>query len=352
MNPNSTSTPIATIIVPCRNERKHIDEFLRGLLAQEPIRGEESDWEAIVADGLSDDGTRERIDEVSLSDSRLRRIDNPAKTVSTGLNLAIGAARGSVIIRMDVHTEYASDYVKQCVLTLEATGAANVGGPARTKAEGYWQRANASAYHSPFSVGGARFHNVDYEGPLDTVVYGCWLKSTLEQVGGFDEELVRNQDDELNFRLTQAGLTLWQTPKIQSWYHPRASISALFQQYKQYGYWKVRVIQKHRRPASLRHLGPSIFVLGGGLGWLACLVWPILWLVYGGAWTLYFILSALFSLKAASRDGWDLLPVLPLMFLTYHISYGWGFLLGLIDFILLKKGPRSDMARLSRSSKT
>lgn len=347
-DPAHHADPGVTIIVPCRNERAYIDEFLRCLSAQEPLESGEG-WEAIIADGRSDDGTRERLIAASTADPRIRWIDNPARMVSAGLNAAIRQARAPVIARMDVHTEYAPDYLKECVKALLTTGAANAGGPARTKAEGYWQRAIAAAYHSPFSVGGARFHDPDYEGELDTVVYGCWTKTTLLEIGLFDEELARNQDDELNFRLVRSGRKLWQTPKARSWYRPRNSLFALFRQYYQYGYWKTRVIQKHGRPASLRHLGPSIFVLGGALGWIGALfATPLAW-IYVGAWMLYLMLSLAFSAAAAARSDPRLFPPLPLVFFAYHAGYGSGFLLGVLDFWLLKRGPRDRMTALTRA---
>lgn len=338
-----------SVIVPCRNEAGHIEALLRGILAQErPPDGR--GFEVLVADGMSDDGTRERVQALAVADPRVRLIDNPGRIASTGLNAAIRAARGAIIIRMDAHTEYAPDYLRQCVAVLEQTGAANVGGPARTRAEGYVQRAVAAAYHSPFAVGGARFHAPDFEGELDTVVYGCWRKATLVQLGLFDEELVRNQDDELNLRLTRAGGRIWQSPRIRSWYRPRSSLGALFRQYLQYGYWKVRVIQKHRRPASPRHLVPVLFVLGGGLGWLPGLLHGVLWVPYVGTLVLYALLSAVFSVRAAAAAGWDLLAILPVVFLVYHTSYGLGFALGILDFVVLRRGARPAMAALTRPS--
>src|SRR5262249_47183273 len=137
------------------------------------------------------------------------------------------------------------------------TGADNVGGAMRTRASGFVQEAISLAFHSPFSVGGARFHNVEYQGYVDTVPYGCWRKSKLLDLGLFDEELVRNQDDELNLKIIRRGGKIWQSSLIQSWYQPRTSLWALFCQQAQYGYWKVRVIQKHKLPASWRHVVPA-----------------------------------------------------------------------------------------------
>jgi glycosyltransferase involved in cell wall biosynthesis len=345
MGPEAMSAPRVSVVVPCRNECRHVQTFLDNALAQD---GPPGGLEILVADGRSEDGTREKIESVAARDPRVRLVDNPARIVSAGLNAAIRAARGDVIVRMDVHTEYAPDYVRQCVSVLEETGADNVGGPARTRAEGYRQRAIAAAYHSPFSAGGARFHDPSYEGRLDTVTYGCWRRKTLERFGLFDEELVRNQDDEHNLRLTLAGGVVWQSPRIRSWYRPRSSLAELFRQYFQYGYWKVRVIQKHGRPASLRHVVPVLFVLGAALGWIPGLVWaPAAWAYAGGA-AAYALLDVIFSARAAAPAGWELFPILPAVFPVFHAAYGAGFTLGMVDFVMLRRGGRRSMSSLTR----
>src|SRR3990172_3535326 len=263
--------PAVSIIVPCRNERDQIEACLRSILGQDPPPG---GFEIIVADGMSDDGSRDILRRLADEEPRLHIVDNPGRIVSAGLNAAVQAAQGKIIVRMDAHTEYSTDYVRECVAILKETGADNVGGAARTKATSYVQSAICAAYHSPFSVGGARFHNVEYEGYLDTVTYGCWPRRVFDRIGLFDEELVRNQDDEFNLRLTRAGGKIWQSPRIKSWYSPRGSLRALFQQYMQYGYWKVRVIQKHRLPASMRHVVPGGFLLSLAALGLLSLLWP------------------------------------------------------------------------------
>jgi hypothetical protein len=279
-------------------------------------------------------------------------IDNPGRVVSTGLNAAIRAARGDVIVRMDVHTEYAPDYIRSCVELLDETGADNVGGPWVARGDGYLSRAIASAFRSPFAVGGASGHDPDYEGPLDTVYLGCWRKDLFARVGPFDEGLVRNQDDEFNLRLLRAGGRVWQSPRIRSWYRPRSSLKALFKQYLQYGYWKVRVIQKHGRPASPRHLVPVLFVLGAALGWPSGFVHWSLGLLYAGTLALYGLLGLAYSARSAAASGWDLMPVLPAVFLIYHAGYGLGFALGLLDFVVLRRGGRATMTALTRPSIT
>lgn len=334
---DQTSTQIS-IVSACRNEAAHIREFLDSLLEQD-LEG--TAWEIIIADGSSDDGTRSILDSYASLYPKLRVVSNPGRIVSTGLNAAIRAARGQYVIRMDAHTCYARDYCRRCVETLERTGADNVGGPARTRALGVQARAVAAAYHSPFSTGGARFHDPNYQGFVDTVAYGCWRRATLERLGLFDENLVRNQDDELNFRLVLAGGKIWQDPAIVSWYSPRGTLSGVFRQYMQYGFWKVAVLRKHRGVASWRHLVPGVFVLtnillvaivaiGALVGaWPAVTHFTALWLAL---LVTYGLASLAASLTAAVQTGWTTLPYLPVVFATYHLSYGLGFLAGLMWF--------------------
>ena len=344
--PTDEATPrkSISIVSACRNEQEYIRAFVDSLLAQD-LAG--FDWEIILADGASSDGTREILFELASSNPNIVVIDNPARIVSTGLNAAILAARGDIILRMDAHTEYGKDYVRRCVQTLETSGAENVGGPARTKAEGARARAIQAAYHSRFSTGGARFHDDNYTGYVDTVTYGCWRKETLRKLGMFDEGLVRNQDDELNLRLIRSGGKIWQSSEIVSWYRPRATLSALFRQYFQYGFWKVRVIRKHKIPGSWRHLVTGTFEMANLLLFLVAVVaamagdqslshrgiagWAGLLAVYCVA-----VLAA--SCVSAYRFGWGLLPYLPLTFSTFHISYGTGFLLGSVYWTFARAG--------------
>jgi succinoglycan biosynthesis protein ExoA len=246
--------PTVSIVIPCRNEKNHIEACIQSILSQDMPPGS---FEIIVADGMSEDGTRKLLTRLAGEDPYLRVIDNPGRIVATGLNAAIHAGKGSIILRMDAHTEYAPDYIRQCLEVLQETGADNVGGPWMAKGDSYVSQVIAAAFHSSFAAGGARAHNLEYEGRVDTVYLGCWPRKIFDRIGGFDEELVRNQDDEFNLRLTRAGGIIWQSPRIRSWYRPRASLRALFRQYKQYDYWKVRVIQKHKIPGSVRHLVPG-----------------------------------------------------------------------------------------------
>ncbi len=338
--------PDVSVLIPCRNERDHIRACLAGVFAQEAPG---IAFEVIVADGMSDDGTRAILEALRAGNPALIIVDNPSKIASAGMNAAIRLAKGSIIVRLDAHTVYAPDYVRSCVEVLRETGADNVGGAARTRATTYMQRAIAAGYHSPFSVGGARFHDERYEGYLDTVTYGCWPRTTFDVYGCFDEDLVRNQDDEHNLRISRAGGKIWQSARIKSWYSPRGSLSALFRQYFQYGYWKVKVIRKHRLPASFRHLVPALFV--AGLAVFAAAAPFVEWIRWAGAAALggYAVGLAVASVLAAARNGWRLLPVLPPVFAAFHIGYGSGFLLGLLDFVVIGRAPRARSTALTRA---
>ena len=343
MNANSS----ISVIVPCRNEKEHIENTIRSILAQEPTLG---GFEIIVADGMSDDGTRSILKSLTQQDPRVRIIDNPGKITPCGMNAGIREARGRYIAIMGAHNQYAPDYLAQGLEVLKTTGADNVGGIMTCEAKSYAQKAIAAAHHSAFSVGGARWHNTSYEGPADTVFGGFYRREVFDRIGFFDEELVRNQDDELNLRLVRAGGKIWQSPRMRSWYNPRASLRDLCRQYTQYGYWKVRVIQKHRMPASLRQVVPGTFVLALILLAIASPWWS------PGAWALGGILGAHLacnlsaSFLAAGRRGWTLLPFLPLVFACYHFAYGYGFLRGILDFVILRRAPRRIYTQLSRTN--
>ena len=191
--------------------------------------------------------------------------------------------------------------------------------------------------------------NSTYEGPADTVFGGIYRREVFDQVGLFDEELIRNQDDEFNLRLTRAGGRIWQSPRIKSWYRPRGSLKALFRQYMQYGYWKVRVIQKHKIPASVRHLVPGGYLLLLIVLAFVSLLWPVAawgWLTLFGV---YIACNVASSFLTAIRHGWKLLSCLPLVFACYHFAYGYGFLRGVWDFILLQREPTCAYTRLTRT---
>jgi succinoglycan biosynthesis protein ExoA len=336
--------PSVSVVIPCRNEEHYIDQCLTDQAAQDYSGA----IEYVVADGDSTDATRDKLALWSQKLPSLKVIHNEERTVSMGLNAAIRAASGEIIVRADVHTRYAPDYVSQCVIALNATGAANVGGPWQASARSWLQSAISAAFQSAFGSGGAHSRRPTYEGPVDSVYLGCWRKQTLIELGLFDTELVRNQDDELNLRITRAGGTIWQTPRIRSWYEPRSSLRQLFRQYAQYGYWKVRVIQKHRLPGAWRHVVPALAVALGSLLVLLVPFSTVARRIALASISAYAVLAIIAAVQAALKHrSLRHVVVLPLVFFVLHFSYGAGFLKGMLDF-LVRKRSSATMSQLSR----
>lgn len=288
--------------------------------------------EIIISDGLSTDNTKVVVETFKPSGIPLIWLDNPDKIVPTGLNLAIRQARGDVIIRVDGHTTLASDYVQQCVLALQCSGAENVGGRMNPVGKNTFGKAVALATSSPFGVGGARFHYSTQEEWVDTVYLGAWPKEVFQKVGLFDEELVRDQDDEFNYRLREAGGKILLSPRINSWYSVRSQPKDLWKQYLQYGFWKVRVFQKHPRQMRWSQFIPPIFVLAVLISLLIAILFSWGWKVPLALAGLYLLAALIATLLTAARKGWLEVCLLPFTFAILHVSYGSGFLWGLIKF--------------------
>ncbi len=306
--------------------------------------------EIIVADGRSDDGTREYLDSLSLREKRVIVIDNPLLHASGGLNAAIKKSRGEFIIRMDAHTRYAPDYIEKSIETLEKTGADNAGGPQVAESSGgYVARAIAAACHSSIAVGGSSIHDPRYEGPTDSVIYGCWRRSLFANVGLFDEDLVRNQDGEHNRRITRAGGLIWQTPDIRSWYRPRDNIMAVARQYAQYGYWKAREIQKSKKVPSPRQIVPGLFLLSipvlAATSFFSSVTLKIFLLIISAY--IVFLAGSAFHLCLAS-GGWRYFILFPPVFFAMQAGYGYGSIRGVIDFWIMGRKGREGFAGLTR----
>jgi glycosyltransferase involved in cell wall biosynthesis len=329
---------LVSIVVPCRNEAGYIDAFVQSALAQQLEEGQS--LELVIADGASDDGTAQQLAAWQAREPRLCVIDNPQRITSAALNRAIAASSGEVVVRMDVHTQYAPDYVAQCVRALRDTGATCVGGAWRPSGGS----AIARAFESRFGSGGAASRRVDYSGEVDTVYLGAWKREDLLRLGGFDEALVRNQDDELNLRIVRSGGKVWQSAAIHSWYTPRNSFAALFRQFHQYGYWKVPVIRKHRLPASPRHLVPFAFVALLALLALGGFAWTPAWWVLAAVLLLYGGAALLNAFAISPRQA----PAIAWAFFCMHAGYGLGFGRALLDTFVLRRGPGAAVTRLTR----
>jgi succinoglycan biosynthesis protein ExoA len=319
--------PLVTVIMPIRNEARYIARSLGAVLAQDYPADR---IEILVVDGMSNDGTRAFVEQTACNAKKhVMILDNPSRIVPPALNIALHHSHGEIIIRVDGHCEIAPDYIYRCVAALHETGADCVGGPLVTVGETTVARAIALAQGSAFGVGGVAFRTERNKHCLvDTLAFGAYRREVFERIGDFDEELVRNQDDEFNFRLTQAGGQIWLDPSIHSVYYSRASLAKLWQQYFEYGFYKVRVIQKRRAVASWRHLVPGVFVLCLAASLLLALLTGKPRWAFGVAGP-YALANGIASVMHYRNDS-RLLPLLPLTFFVLHLSYGLGFIRGLM----------------------
>jgi len=320
--------PSVSVVIPMLNEAASTGALLDGVLAQDYPRGR---LEVLVVDGDSRDGSAAAVEAYAARDPRVRLLHNPRRIVPTALNIAIRAARGEIVCRVDGHTRVAPDYVRVGVETLQRTGADNVGGAMHAVGGGWFGDAVAVATGSRFGIG-SYFHYGTDERAVDTVYLGMWPRRVFERVGLFDEELVRNQDDEFNYRLRKAGGRIVLTPGMRSWYQNRQSLTGLVRQYYEYGLWKVRVLQKHPRQMSWRHFVPPALVAGlaaltalGSLSPRAALAARTLFGVYAAA-----VLSV--SAGLALRRGLRAWLATALAFMSIHMAWGAGFVNGLMTF--------------------
>jgi glycosyltransferase involved in cell wall biosynthesis len=331
-SPDLSARPFVTILMPIRNEAETITRSLGAVLSQDypPDR-----LETLVIDGMSSDETRAIIDATARQhpESLVRVLDNPGRTASTALNIGLRQARGDVIIRVDGHCEIAPDYVRRCVAHLVEEGVEAVGGAIHTLSSGWVGETIAAAMSSHFGVGDSAFRTLkDHSRLVDTVPFPAYARRAVTMAGEFDEELVRNQDDEYNYRLRRLGGRILLAADVHSRYTSRPSLLSLWRQYFQYGLWKVRVFQKHPHQMSIRQFVPAALVAWIVAGGLASLFsTPLGWLWLAGV-AIYALTNLVASLLAASRSGWNHLPLLPAAFAALHLSYGAGFWWGVFKF--------------------
>lgn len=322
--------PLVSVIMPVRNEAAYIERSLGAVLAQDYPADR---LEILVVDGLSTDGTREYIAAAQKERPNLRLLDNPRGIVPPGLNIGIAQAQGDIIVRVDGHCEIAPDYVRRCVEHLLADGVEAVGGPIETVGETDEAQAIALAMSSWFGVGGSAFRTVNDRPMLvETVAFPAYERETLRRLGPFDEELVRNQDDEYNYRLLKSGGRILLSPDIRSRYYSRSSLRKLWRQYYQYGFWKVRVMQKHPRQMRWRQFVPPAFVAALlGSSAFAVFLRQFRYLL-AFILVLYATANLGASLSLGRAHGLRHVPRLLLIHPILHLSYGLGFLAGLRHF--------------------
>ncbi len=320
--------PLVSVVVPCYNEQDTIGLLLDALHNQSfPL----AELEVVIADGLSTDRTREAIAayQASHPELALRVVDNPRKIIPAGVNAAIRAARGEWIVRLDAHSIPKPTYIERCLAALQAGCGDNVGGvwEIRPGSAGWLAQSIALAAAHPLGAGDARYRVGGQAQAVDTVPFGAFHRSLLEQVGFFDETLLTNEDYEFNVRVRRAGGVVWMDPQISTVYFARSTLGALARQYWRYGYWKARMLRRYPETLRWRQLLPPLFTASlAGLGLLS-LVWrPVGWLLAAEilAYTL-----ALFTvgLRAAWQKRQPALAIgLPLAMGTMHLTWGSAFL--------------------------
>ncbi|MBX3143099.1 MAG: glycosyltransferase family 2 protein [Trueperaceae bacterium] len=336
-----------SFILPVRNEASHVGAAIASIQrAAENLS--HAQIEIIVVDGESDDETRDVVASLSATDDRIRLLRNPKQSVPHAMNLGIRAASGDIVIRVDGHAEIEPDFIVNALDELELhPECACVGGPIQNVDIGPVSKAISRAMSSPFGVGNARFRTGGQDGYVDTLAFGAYRKADILAIGLFDETLIRNQDDELNYRLLQADRKIWFSNRIRSRYYVRSELGKLYRQYFQYGYWKVYVNRKHNTVTSLRQLAPPVLVAGIVLLGVLGIFWSPArteCALLVGAYLLAAFVFALLTRPFAPRQSWLVMAA----FVTLHFGYGLGYWRGLLDFTALGRAPAKRSGELSR----
>jgi succinoglycan biosynthesis protein ExoA len=310
--------PEVAVVMPVRNEASDLRRAVAAVRAQDYP----GTVQICLAVAPSTDGTEAIATDIAAAHDGVVVVPNPTGTTPAGLNAAIRATTGDVVVRVDGHAELPPGYLSRAVQTIRRTGAANVGGIQRAVGATPFERAVAEAMTSRFGTGDATFHYGGTEGPTDTVYLGVFDRAAIERVGLFDERLVRNQDYELNIRLRAAGGVVWFDPELSASYRPRGTLRALAEQYFDYGRWKRSVVGRHPRSLRWRQAVPPIVTVAVAAGAVCGLAWRTAWLL-PGSYGLAVTVAAMRTGTTADRRL-RLLTVFPVM----HMSWGAGFLVG------------------------
>jgi glycosyltransferase involved in cell wall biosynthesis len=311
--------------MPVLNEEKYLESAVRSIFEQNGL--EKADIEVVLALGPSTDGTNQ-VAEGLKSHFPVKTVQNPTGKTPAGLNLAIAQAKNDVIVRVDAHSALSPNYTSLALEILNETGAANVGGLMKAEGHSGFQKAVAWAYRSRVGLGGGTFHIGGTAGPSDSVYLGVFRAEILKKLSGFDEQMIRGQDWELNLRIRQAGEIVWFDPRLEVTYFPRAKINKLGKQFFDTGIWRAKLTKAHLRSANIRYFAPPALVLAMflGLGSFFFGFGGLLGLIPTFIYILFLLLSAVTSRGLSFRSRLALLLVLP----TMHLSWGLGFLSGLL----------------------
>ena len=328
--------PPISIIIPCYNEIRFISKLLQNVVEQDYPK---EATEVFLIDGMSNDGTRETIAGFIKRYPYMHLLDNEQRYVPHALNTGITHSTGDVVIRLDAHAEYPANYCSRLVESLYELNADNVGGSwitlpgdSTVKSE-----AIASALSSPFGIGNAHYRlDIKTVREVDTVPFGCYRREVFDRIGLFDEEMLRNQDDSFNAKLSKNGGRIFLLPDVKIRYFARTSVKAIWKMFYQYGLYKPLGNKKAGRPATVRQFIPPLFVLFIISGVTGSLFSEFVRYITIGGISFYILADLMFTVRIAVKKTHPLLIVyLPWIFFSFHFSYGLGYLSGLIKFIIL-----------------
>lgn len=330
---------MVSIIIPCRNEEKFIAGCLDSVIANDYPKDK---LEVLVIDGMSDDETREIIGRYTKQYPFIKLLDNLKKIVPYALNIGIRSAKGEIIMRMDAHATYEKDYISKCVKYLDEYNADNVGGIWKIipRKDTFTGSAIALVLSCPFGIGNAYYRFVDKEPRwVDTVPFFCHKKGVFEKIGLFNENLIYSQDMEFNVRLKKAGGKILLAPDIISYYYTRSDFRSFCKHNWRNGVWAIYPIKfTNYLPVKLRHLVPLIFVSGLIITFVLSFSIPVsLWLFLLVVFS-YLLINIYFSSKIAIREkDFGYLFIMPVIFVSLHVTYGLGSLWGLLNVIVSKQ---------------
>jgi len=327
-----------SIVIPCRNEEKYIGRCIDSILSQDYSQDK---LFVFVCDGKSTDDTAAIIHDYAVKHKNISFLINEKQTTPYALNIGINASLTDIVIILGAHSEIYPDYVSSCVEAFSyGTNIGCTGGIIENVYENETAEVIGKAMSSSFGVGNAHFRTGNKDGFVDTVAFGAYKREVFDKIGFFDEELIRNQDDEFNYRLLKNGFTIYLYRKIRSKYYVRASFDKLFKQYEQYGYWKVYVNKKHRAVTTLRQVIPLLFVLFLFTGALLSFFHMLLFKIFLLGVFLYAALSVYSAFKQSGNSK-QVFSIVKSFFIL-HFSYGLGYLKGIIDFFVLQKNIKKE----------
>ena len=328
---------IVSVVMPIYNESKYIDRCIQSLLEQD-FDHKSMEW--IFVDGSSTDDTVNKLNGYHDQYPELIIIkNNPQRAVPFAMNIGIAAAKGRYIVRMDAHSSYANDYISKSVFYMENSDADNVGGVAETKAESPTGVCIAKMLSSRFGVGNSEFRTNGKTGYVDTVPFGAFRREVFSNYGGFDERLIRNQDNEMNYRIRKNGGKILMSEEIRFSYFCRNSVRDILAMAGMNGMWNVITAKLCPGSMSTRHFIPFTFVMSIFFLSFAGFFNKIFWLLLLLELTLYAVLDIYYSSKLAESIGeWLLLLFL---FPAFHISYGLGSLRGIFKAFSKKYRDKS-----------